>query len=169
MGGECGFLLWQCSGKECGIVRTVWALAVPTTSCAPKANDLSFSFTELRTSFALFCSSDSCYHFSKRGSRLSMVAYACNPIISEVEQEDHEFKASLSYTVDLRLACVVWDPVSKTKWQKQWSGSHNLAHCWHVQEPGKNINNVPDLSNLPSISTWPHSLQWELACAVSIP
>lgn len=36
-----------------------------------------------------------------------MVAYACNPIISEVEQEDHEFKASLSYTVDLRLACVV--------------------------------------------------------------
>lgn len=35
-----------------------------------------------------------------------MVAHACNPIISEVEQEEQEFKASLSYTVDPRLARV---------------------------------------------------------------
>lgn len=35
------------------------------------------------------------------------------PIIQAFErlrQKDHEFKASISYIVSLRLACMTWDP-----------------------------------------------------------
>lgn len=105
----------------------------------------------------MFWSSDSYYNFSKRGGSLSMVAPACNPVISERVGGS----ASLWYTGDLFTQWILLGTLSQKR-NKKWNGKHNLALLTCTRAWIK----APVLSHLPYLLPGPFPTARTCLCNV---